>query len=129
MNYSMDSEKNRARGNDQLSTRIGAEFLHTFNTYLSKNNIKKTQFIRDALEYWMSVGGHPEKYQQTALDFEKENQHLRELLAEKERTISILQDQIQWLNAARGHVQVNGNKNSHITAVAEREIKYHQREE
>lgn len=116
----MDIEKNRARGNDQLSTRIGAEFLHTFNTYLSKNDVKKTQFIRDALEYWMNVNGHPENYQRIASDLEKENQHLRELLAEKERTISILQDQIQRLDGTRPSplIHVNGNKNQTSAVVS-----------
>lgn len=119
----MDIEKNRARGNDQLSTRIGAKFLHTFNTYLSKNDLKKTQFIRDALGYWMDVNGHPENYQRIASDLEKENQHLLDLIAEKERTISILQEQIQRLDGTRPSplIHVNGNGNKNITAVAERE--------
>lgn len=119
----MDIEKNRARGNDQLSTRIGAKFLHTFNTYLSENNVKKTQFIRDALEYWMDVNGHPENYQRIASDLEKEKQHLLDLLAEKERTISILQEQIQRLDGTRPSplIHVNGNRNKNITEVAERE--------
>lgn len=77
----------------------------------------------------MSIDGKPDSVYNELADARKDVAHLQELLSEKERTISILQDQIQWLNAARGHVQVNGNKNSHIMAVAEREVKYRGGEE
>lgn len=109
--------KTRMRGNDQLSTRIGAEFLHNFNTYLTKNNVRKTQFIRDALEYWMSVNGKPEFLSQQIHEFERENQHLKELLAEKERTIQILQGQIERIDGTRPSPLINVNGNRNVTAV------------
>lgn len=108
---------NQKNGNDQLSTRIGADFLDNFNAYLSKNKFKKTQFIRDALTYWMAIDGKPDILQQDLLNAHKDIEHLRELLAEKERTISILQDQIQRLDGTQPHNIIHvGNYNSEVTA-------------
>ncbi|MDE2521846.1 MAG: hypothetical protein O0X93_01635 [Methanocorpusculum sp.] len=113
----------------RLNIRVGKKFKEKYNKYLDEHEISGASFSRDALEYWMSVNGHPENMQQELMNAQKDIQHLQELLVEKERTISILQNQIQLLNVARGHVQVNGNKYSKITAVAERESKYHRGDE
>lgn len=107
-----------------INIRVGKKFREKYDKYLSERDISGASFTRDAIDYWMSVDGKPGDTKTALNNAELENQHLRELLSEKERTISILQDQIQLLNVARGHVQVNGNKNSKITAVAEHDPKY-----
>ena len=102
----------------RLNIRVGKKFKERYNKYLEDREMSGASFSRDAIEYWMSVDGNPENLQQQVIDLDKENQHLRELLAEKERTISILQDQIQRLDGTRPSplLQVNGNKN-HTSAV------------
>ena len=112
---------------ENLNIRLGLIFSSKLNDYLQKNGREKTADVKRALEYWISIDGNPEDLQKELMATQREIEHLQELLAEKERTISILQDQIQWLKAVGGHVQVNGNKNSHITALAESEIKLTQK--
>ena len=42
---------------DQVNLRLGAEYIQTFNAYMKTYGGTKVQFIRDALDYWMSVDG------------------------------------------------------------------------
>ena len=112
-----------------INIRVGKKFREKYTAYLDEHDVPGASFTRSALEYWMSVDGDPGSLQQELEYARKDVAHMRELLAEKERTIAILQEQIQWLNTAQGYVQVNGNKNSHITAVAEREAKNVRNEE
>lgn len=121
----MSTVQSEADLQTRLNIRVGKKFKEKYNKYLEEHEISGGSFSRDAIEYWMSVNGNPGDSKQTIESLEKEIQHLHELLLEKERTISILQEQIQWLTASRGHVQVSNNKNSHITAVAEREPPYY----
>ena len=102
---------------ENLNIRLGLVFSSKLNDYLQKNGREKTADVKRALEYWISIDGNPEDLQKELMTAQKDISHLQELLAEKERTISILQDQIQRLDGTRPSplIHVNGNKN--ITAV------------
>ena len=121
----MDISSDDSDLQSRIIIRVGKRFKDKYTQYLNSHDITGASFTRNALEYWMEVDGKPESLSNELIAAQKDIKHLQSLLIEKERTISILQEQIQWLTASRGHVQVSNNKNSHITAVAEREPPYY----
>lgn len=84
----------------RLNVRVGKRFKEKYNKYLEDHEISGANFTRAALDYWMQVDGCPN-------NAELKIQHLQELLSEKERTISILQDQI---NLLRDQIKLQNNQ-------------------
>lgn len=101
----------------RINIRVGKKFKEKYNKYLDEHEISGASFSRDALDYWMSVDGQPETVPQQIHDLQKENKLLRELLAEKERTIRILQGQIERIDGTRPSPLINVNGNRNVTAV------------
>ena len=104
-------------GDTPLSETVKQYLKEKYNKYLDEHEISGASFSRDALDYWMSVDGQPETVPQQIHDLQKENKLLRELLAEKERTIQILQGQIERIDGTRPSPLINVNGNRNVTAV------------
>lgn len=104
----------RKRHPDQMNLRLGAEFLQKFNDYMKGRSETKVQFIRAALEFWMSVDGNKENIrvhldkqadrfitlQQERIDELRKYQeqcitYQRELIEEKDKQIRYLTEQLK----------------------------------
>ncbi len=125
---------------DQVNLRLGAEYIQTFNAYMKTYGGTKVQFIRDALDYWMSVDGRAKdldeqiRHAETTRDLYKDQlneikiltaqliEDLNRLVEEKDARIKILEKYIEKLE------KETSTEYSHQTsapeAVAEEDRKY-----
>ncbi|MCZ9312412.1 MAG: hypothetical protein O0V67_03460 [Methanocorpusculum sp.] len=103
----------RKRPPDQINLRLGADFIQKFNEYMKGRSETKIQFIRSALEHWMSVDGNEEKIgeklelaeQVIALQRERIDElrtfqerciaYQREIIEEKDKRIRYLSEQLK----------------------------------
>ena len=131
----------RRRPPDQINLRLGAEFLQKFNEYMKGRSETKIQFIRAALEYWMSIDGNKENIrvhhgeqadQLIALQQERIDElrkyleqcitYQREIIEEKDKQIRYLTEQLK--NCSGGNAYYSGSMFEETT-VAEPEPAYH----
>lgn len=91
---------------DQMNIRLGSKYIQNFNLYMEKHGGKKIDFIRDALDYWMSVDGKDpganqllEKLIETQTNCEERIGYLNRIIHEKDERIKILQKRIDALDA------------------------------
>lgn len=125
---------------DQVNLRLGAEYIQTFNAYMKTHGGTKIRFIRDAIDYWMSVDGCPKNMEQqlshteTTRDLYKEQlteikalttqliEELNQLVEEKDARIKILEKYIEKLEK-----ETSGEYSQHTPApevVAEEKPEY-----
>ena len=113
----METKARKKYPPDQMNIRLGSQYIKKFNEYMDSHGGKKIDFIRDALDYWMSVDakGYEIKLQidKSERDICLREEHLKEIqiyyderikdlnriIDEKDARIEMLQTQLKRLDA------------------------------
>lgn len=101
---------------EKLNFRLGSEYIQNFYKYMDEHGGKKIDFVRDALDYWMSVEGKPSELQQQLEMLRSSQKHsderlndLNRLIEEKDARIRLLQERIEQQDAIIKKLLKNGD--------------------
>ncbi|MDE2546665.1 MAG: hypothetical protein O0W99_07715 [Methanocorpusculum sp.] len=113
----MEGEARKNYTTEKLNFRLGSEYIQNFYNYMDQHGGKKIDFVRSAIDYWMSVDGNPAQMQQQIETIRKElvlreellensQKHCEErityldrILEEKDARIRLLQERIEQQDA------------------------------
>lgn len=113
----MEGETRKIYAPEKLNFRLGSEYIQNFYNYMDQHGGKKIDFVRNAIDYWMSVDGNPAQIQQQIETIRKELvlreellenskkyceeriTYLDRLLEEKDARIRLLQERIEQQDA------------------------------
>ena len=102
---------------DQMNIRLGSQYIKKFNEYMDSHGGKKIDFIRDALDYWMSVDGkgyeinlqreksereislREEHLKEIQIYYDERIKDLNRIIDEKDARIDMHQTQLKRLDA------------------------------
>ncbi|MDE2519130.1 MAG: hypothetical protein O0X93_06820 [Methanocorpusculum sp.] len=113
----MEGETRKKYPPEKLNFRLGSEYIQNFYNYMDQHGGKQIDFVRSAIDYWMSVDGNPAQMQQQIETIRKELTlreellessqkyceeritYLNRLLEEKDARIRLLQERIEQQDA------------------------------
>lgn len=113
----MEGETRKKYPPEKLNFRLGSEYIQNFYNYMDQHGGKKIDFVRSAIDYWMSVDGNPDQMQQQIETIrnelvlreellvnsqkycEERITYLDRLLEEKDARIRLLQERIEQQDA------------------------------
>ena len=81
----MEGETRRKYPPEKLNFRLGSEYIQNFYNYMDQHGGKKIDFVRSAIDYWMSVDGNPAQMQQQIETIRKELALREELLENSQK--------------------------------------------
>lgn len=91
----MEEETRRKYPPEKLNFRLGSEYIQNFYHYMDQHGGKKIDFVRNAIDYWMSVDGNPVQMQQQ-IEMIRKELSLREKLLENSQKYS--EERITYLD-------------------------------